>query len=159
MSEDNNAPNTGEVETTNQSAVSDGNLTNHNNPNDLETPTPMAQSLEMVHEFGAGEMPEEDNEGYAITHAGTGCFILYINIHSFCRYRWYMYHSCKDSCFKINSFSFTCFLPMNFYFIIDIKDEENKASLTPTSQTTPPPKKKPQKPKNPQNNSIILNIY
>ena len=82
MSEDNNAPNTGEVETTNQSAVSDGNLTNHNNPNDLETPTPMAQSLEMVHEFGAGEMPEEDNEGYAITHAGTGCFILSINIHS-----------------------------------------------------------------------------
>ena len=24
---------------------------------------------------------------------------------------------------------------MNFYFIIDIKDEENKASLTPSSQT------------------------
>ncbi|XP_022340344.2 uncharacterized protein LOC111134993 isoform X4 [Crassostrea virginica] len=70
VSEDNNIPNTGEVETTNQSADSEVNSTNHNNPNDLETPTPMAQSLEMVHEFGAGEMPEEDNEGYAITHAG-----------------------------------------------------------------------------------------
>ena len=97
------------METTNQSADSEVNSTNHNNPNDLETPTPMAQSLEMVHEFGAGEMPEEDNEGYAITHAGTGCFILYINIPSFCRYRLYMYHS------KIPALKSILFLLPAFY--------------------------------------------
>lgn len=39
--------------------------------NALEAPTQMAQSLEMVHEFGAGEMPEEDNEGFATAQTGT----------------------------------------------------------------------------------------
>ncbi|XP_048744878.2 transforming acidic coiled-coil-containing protein 2-like isoform X2 [Ostrea edulis] len=37
---------------------------------DVEVTNQMAQSLEMVHEFGAGEMPEEDNEGFATAQAG-----------------------------------------------------------------------------------------
>lgn len=39
--------------------------------NAMEAPNQMAQSLEMVHEFGAGEMPEEDNEGFATAQTGT----------------------------------------------------------------------------------------
>lgn len=46
-------------------------MTNHVAQNALEAPTQMAQSLEMVHEFGAGEMPEEDNEGFATAQTGT----------------------------------------------------------------------------------------
>jgi hypothetical protein len=37
---------------------------------DVQATNQMAQSLEMVHEFGAGEMPEEDNEGFATAQAG-----------------------------------------------------------------------------------------
>lgn len=46
-------------------------MTNHVAQNALEAPTQMAHSLEMVHEFGAGEMPEEDNEGFATAQTGT----------------------------------------------------------------------------------------
>ncbi|XP_061184273.1 transforming acidic coiled-coil-containing protein 2-like isoform X2 [Saccostrea echinata] len=37
---------------------------------DVEVTNQMTHSLEMVHEFGAGEMPEEDNEGFATAQAG-----------------------------------------------------------------------------------------
>lgn len=59
------------IETTNKTAApNDEKVTNHMAQNALEAPTQMAQSLEMVHEFGAGEMPEEDNEGFATAQTG-----------------------------------------------------------------------------------------
>lgn len=72
VTEENNKPSLDEViETTNQTAApSDEKVTNHVAQNALEAPTQMAQSLEMVHEFGAGEMPEEDNEGFATAQTG-----------------------------------------------------------------------------------------
>lgn len=72
VTEENNKPSLDEViETTNKTAApSDEKVTNHMAQNALEAPTQMAQSLEMVHEFGAGEMPEEDNEGFATAQTG-----------------------------------------------------------------------------------------
>lgn len=72
VAEENNIPSSDEViETTNETAApSDEKVTNHMAQNALEAPNQMAQSLEMVHEFGAGEMPEEDNEGFATAQTG-----------------------------------------------------------------------------------------
>lgn len=72
LAEENNIPSSDEViETTNEIvAASDEKVTNHMAQNALEAPNQMAQSLEMVHEFGAGEMPEEDNEGFATAQTG-----------------------------------------------------------------------------------------
>lgn len=72
VTEENNKPSLDEViETTNKTAApNDEKVTNHMAQNALEAPTQMAQSLEMVHEFGAGEMPEEDNEGFATAQTG-----------------------------------------------------------------------------------------
>lgn len=72
LAEENNIPSSDEViETTNETAApSDEKVTNHMAQNALEAPNQMAQSLEMVHEFGAGEMPEEDNEGFATAQTG-----------------------------------------------------------------------------------------
>lgn len=72
LAEENNIPSSDEViETTNEiAAPSDEKVTNHMAQNALEAPNQMAQSLEMVHEFGAGEMPEEDNEGFATAQTG-----------------------------------------------------------------------------------------